>query len=236
MCPERLQKANIAPRLLRAIELLVFLLLLVPSLVLSLVVARVHGVEGPFTLVAVATILRDLSLVALVLFFVWRNGEPFGSIGLGGVRLAREALLGLALFVPTSAAAAGVEAVLRALRLSSLPRAPTALSPRDGAQMALAVVLVAVVAVAEETIFRGYLLARLRESIRSTPVAVFLSSAIFAIGHGYEGTAGMIVVGFLGVAYAVVYLWRGSLAAPVVMHFCQDLIAVVLVPSVLHHG
>lgn len=211
------------------IELLVFVLLLVPALVLSLVVTRVT--EGPFWLVATATILRDSSLVALVTFFVWRNGEPLGRIGLGGVRLGPEMLLGLALFVPVTAAAAAVERAARALGLSGA-RAPAALTPAHGAQMVLAIVLVSVVAVAEETIFRGYLLYRLREVLGNTPMAVVLSSGLFAIGHGYEGSAGMIAVLFLGIVYALVFLWRGNLAAPMVMHFCQDLVAIVLAPFI----
>jgi membrane protease YdiL (CAAX protease family) len=220
-------------RFLHEIELLVFLSLLVPSLVLSLVVAG--GEDGSFALVAIATILRDASLVALVLYFLWRNQEPFDRVGLGASAFGREALLGVVLFVPVSAAAGGLALGLQALGLSAPTRAPPALT-LSHAQMVLAVVLVAVVAVAEETIFRGYVLHRLREWTGNTSLSVLLSAALFAIGHGYEGAAGMITVGFLGIVFAVVYLWRGSLAAPMVMHFCQDLVAVVLVPSLLHRG
>ncbi len=78
--------------------------------------------------------------------------------------------------------------------------------------------------------FSGYLLLRFQE-VRLTPLmAVLWSALIFSLGHGYEGTSGVVTVGFMGAVFALVYLWRGSLVAPVVMHFLQDFIGIVLVP------
>jgi len=37
-------------------------------------------------------------------------------------------------------------------------------------------------------------------------------------------------VGGMGLVFALVYLWRGSLVAPIVMHFLQDFIGIVLAP------
>jgi membrane protease YdiL (CAAX protease family) len=34
----------------------------------------------------------------------------------------------------------------------------------------------------------------------------------------------------MGLAFALVYLWRKSLVAPIVMHFLQDFIGIVLLP------
>lgn len=227
-----LPKVRAADRRLHTVELLVFLFLIVPSLALSLFVTGLP--DTPFTLEAIASILRDCALVALLLFFLWRNREPLTDIGWTTRHLGREALLGLALFVPTTLLANAAELGLRSLGLSSPRHAPEALTPAHGPQTVLALGLVVVVAIAEETIFRGYVLSRLRESIGNTPLSIVLSAGIFAIGHGYEGSAGVITVGLLGVVFAVVYVWRGSLVAPVVMHFCQDLVAVVLIPALMH--
>ena len=62
---------------------------------------------------------------------------------------------------------------------------------------------------------------------------MLLSTVIFTLGHGYEGTAGMAAVGTLGLILALVYVNRGSLVAPMVMHFLQDFIGVVIVPLLL---
>jgi membrane protease YdiL (CAAX protease family) len=63
---------------------------------------------------------------------------------------------------------------------------------------------------------------------------VVLSSVIFSLGHGYEGSAGVVTVGFMGLAFAIVYVWRRSLVAPIIMHFLQDFLALIVIP-VLHH-
>ncbi len=83
---------------------------------------------------------------------------------------------------------------------------------------------------AEEIIFRGYLIHRLSAVTRRPAVAALLSGIIFSLGHGYEGTTGVITVGVMGLALAFVYLWRRTLLAPIVMHFLQDFGAIVLLP------
>jgi membrane protease YdiL (CAAX protease family) len=101
------------------------------------------------------------------------------------------------------------------------------------AEFALASVLVAVVALTEESIFRGYLILRFRNVFASPAIAVVLSAVIFSLGHGYEGTAGVITVGVMGFIFALVYVWRRSLVAPMVMHFLQDFLSIVLLPLLL---
>jgi uncharacterized protein len=39
-----------------------------------------------------------------------------------------------------------------------------------------------------------------------------------------------VTVGAMGAVFALVYVWRGSLLAPIVMHFLQDFLGIVLVP------
>ncbi len=215
----------------QGIELAVFLSLIVPSMVLSFSMTR----QGQMTFVPVAimTIIRDLSLMSLVLYFVWSNRESLARIGWQFRNRWRDVLLGVALFVPVSFAVALLDGVLLSLGFSApaTPQ-PTFLDVRGFAEGALAVVLIIVVAVAEETIFRGYLILRLRSLTYSTATAVVLSSIIFSIGHGYEGTSGVVSVGTMGAILAVIYLWRGSLVAPIVIHFLQDLFSIVLLPVV----
>ena len=56
------------------IEVLVFLFLIVPSMALSFMAKSQLGSIG-FVFLATATIIRDLALVSLVFYFIWRNGE-----------------------------------------------------------------------------------------------------------------------------------------------------------------
>jgi len=213
----------------QAIEVAVFLFLIVPSLVLSLFAVR-HG-NLSFVVLAVATILRDLGLVGLILFFLWRNGESVERIGWSLQRAGREAALGVALFIPFVFGAALLEWGLLRVGLSRpTTPLPSFLKANSGSEFLLATVLVAVVALAEETIFRGYLMLRFQAVLGGPARAALLSSVIFSLGHGYEGSAGLVTVGVMGAVFAVIYLWRRTLVAPVVIHFLQDFLSIVLLP------
>jgi len=216
------------------IEVLVFLFLIVPSLALSFL-ANQQAQIG-FTVTAIATILRDLALVSLILFFMWRNKENLGQLGWKFKNSWREVLLGMVLFVPVFFGASLLDGFLNSIGFSS-PKAPlpSFLQSSGVAQTILAIILVIVVAIAEETIFRGYLILRFKSLTHSAALAAILSAVVFSIGHGYEGSAGVITVGALGLVFALVYLWRGSLVAPMVMHFLQDFISIVLI-SLLGKG
>jgi hypothetical protein len=63
----------------QVLEISAFLFLIVPSMALSFFAIKQGRLS--FSLSAVATILRDLSLVSLILFFLWRNREPVRLIG-----------------------------------------------------------------------------------------------------------------------------------------------------------
>ncbi len=209
-------------------ELWVFLFLIVPSMAISLFAIR-PGTIG-FTLAAWAVILRDLALVFLIMFFLWRNGEPWGKIGWKFDHFWREVALGVVLYIPFFAGVTALEWLFlhAGLRGPSTPM-PSFVTVGDAPQVMLALAMVAVVAVAEETIFRGYLLLRLGATTQSMTLAVICSSLVFSLGHGYEGTVGLATVGMMGVVLCLVYLWRGSLVASMTLHFLQDFVGIVLI-------
>lgn len=82
----------------QTIEVVVFLFLVVPAMALSLFAIQQRSLD--FTLVAWATILREAGLVGLILFFLWRNGEPVSRIGWSLKNPWREVALGIGLFIP----------------------------------------------------------------------------------------------------------------------------------------
>jgi membrane protease YdiL (CAAX protease family) len=218
------------PRLrLQWIEVLVFLLLVVPSMVLSLFAIRKGTIAFPIA--AWATIFRDLGLVALVWYFLWRSGEPVRQIGWTARRLWRDVGIGVVLFPVVSLSIAWLERGLERAGLSApSTQLPSFLAAEGPWQFALAGILVVVVAFSEETVFRGYLILRFAAVSRSLFWAVIVSSLVFSLGHGYEGSAGLVSVGVMGAIFALVYLWRGSLVAPMVMHFLQDFLGIVVAP------
>ena len=217
------------PRTTQALEVSAFLFLIVPSMILSLFAVG-RGSQG-FAVTAVSVILRDLALASLVLFFVWRNREPLSAIGWTVRDWLRQAGLGVLLFPLIFVGIGLVASQLTRLGLSHPhSQLKAALSVKSLWQAPLAILLVIVVAVTEETIFRGYLLLRFIAISRNRPFAILLSTVVFAMGHGYEGEVGVVAVALLGLVFAVIYLSTGSLVAPIVMHFLQDFITVVVVP------
>jgi membrane protease YdiL (CAAX protease family) len=216
------------------LELVVFLFLIVPSLAYSFVATGSASGTGSVTLptTAIAIILRDLALVSLVLFFLWHNVEPVKKIGWTLVHGYRDAAIALILFPPLFYLMLRLDTYLTGIGFSNVWEA-TAPVTTGIPDPVLAIVLVIVVAIAEETIFRGYLMLRLEGISGSIAVAVVFSSVIFAIGHGYEGSAGVITVGIMGLIFALIYAWRKSLVAPIILHFLQDLTVIVLIPSLV---
>lgn len=213
------------------IEVAVFLFLIAPSMVLSHFVMRAH--LASFKLVASSLILQNLSLLSLVLFFVWRNGEPRTRIGWDFSQGWSEAALGALLFFPVFLGTSTLGAALKNLGFSAPAESlPTFLTPANLPEYLLAILLVTIIAVVEETIFRGYLILRFKIITKNLPVLIALSTVIFALGHGYQGWAGLIVVMVIGIILALIYIWRKSLIAPMVIHFLQNFIAIIVVPIV----
>jgi membrane protease YdiL (CAAX protease family) len=199
-------------------------------MVMSFFVVSEGSVSFPF--LAIATTVRDVSLLSLICYFIWRSREGFHSLGWTFAHGWREIIFGIVLFVPVFFTAGLLEDALRQAGFSAPATPLPALENVQGTgEIILAFLLVCVVAVAEETIFRGYLLLRFQKGLQMASFsAALLSAVIFSLGHGYEGTSGVITVGYIGLCFALVYQWRGSLVAPMIMHFLQDFFGIVLSP------
>ncbi|RJP19911.1 MAG: CPBP family intramembrane metalloprotease [Candidatus Abyssobacteria bacterium SURF_5] len=211
------------------LEVSVFLFLIFPSLIISLLVSQRQMMDFP--VLAVSAILRDLALMALVFYFIWSNGEPMRRIGFTYRNVRTEVVLGVVLYVPFLLLISALQNVLIEAGLSAPPESlPAYLKPEGVGEYFLALVLVTVVAVSEEVIFRGYLILRFANVTGNLLLAALQSAVIFSLGHGYEGSAGVVSVGAMGLIFAGVYLWRMSLVAPIVMHFLQDFIGIIVAP------
>ncbi len=209
-------------------ETLAFLVLISPATAVVIYAVKPEHVD--FLFLASVSMVRNLFLLGVILLFLRRNHESVARLGWTTRGVWREVRLGLLLFLPIFFGAGLLQLGLRDAGFSGLSGPPPYLVPDGTAQMALAVVFVAVVALTEESIFRGYLLYRLGALTHSRAAGLLLSTAIFAFGHTYEGTAGVLTVGVLGLVLGGVYLWRGSLVAPMVLHFLQNLVGILLLP------
>jgi membrane protease YdiL (CAAX protease family) len=87
----------------------------------------------------------------------------------------------------------------------------------------------------EEMFHRGYLLNRAadlfgRSTYQGWVVAAILSSVVFALGHGYQGVAGMIDIGFNALIPTVAYFASGrNLWIPIIIHGTGDTLGFILI-------
>ncbi len=214
-------------------EVLTFCFIIVPGLAFSFVAGP--AVKENFLLGIFGVMLSDLALVTLVLFFLWHNRENISRVGWTSRGWFKELVIGLVIFPAFLYGFSLLSSWLESLGMSfGRGHIPSFLQPTGTGQYVGATILVVIVAVCEETIFRGYLMLRFGAVTGSAVATVILSSFIFSIGHGYEGVGGAIIVGFMGAFFAVVYLWRKSLIAPMVLHFLQDFMAIVVVSVIAH--
>jgi uncharacterized protein len=118
-------------------------------------------------------------------------------------------------------------------------------------------VLVAVfVGAYEEILFRGFVLGRVRRlfgeddararlSVRDasgrmparplwalrTVAAIVATSALFALGHVYQGPLGIVRTFALGVVLSVVTVWRGNIWSAIFAHTCVDAVGLILLSA-----
>jgi membrane protease YdiL (CAAX protease family) len=109
-----------------------------------------------------------------------------------------------------------------------------ALDPLATIPVAALLPIAILVGVYEEIAFRGLLLSRLRTALAArlpqslaVTLAVILSSAIFALGHGYQGVLGIVQTAAAGIAFAILALWRKSIWPCIFAHIAIDTLGLV---------
>ena len=211
----------------KGIELAVVLFLITPSM---LTAYFVNMTAVPFAVAAVSSIFSDLALLSLIFFLLWRNGEHPDQIGWTAACGAwREIGIGLLLYFPLNYGIFLLSSLLKAAGLPDDPELPPFLQiTPDWMHILLALIFIAVIAVVEETVFRGYLITRFKQLGAGNTAAILLSSAFFAVGHGYQGSAGLTAVFCIGAVFGLIYSWRRSLIAPITLHFMVNFSSIVI--------
>ncbi|MFC6729049.1 CPBP family intramembrane glutamic endopeptidase, partial [Natronoarchaeum mannanilyticum] len=135
-------------------------------------------------------------------------GWPALGVGLG---------LGVALYAGNELLAANLERV--GVEYSEELRGALGPDSIVGWIVLLAVVL-PIIAVFEELLFRAALIGALSTGFGVSPwVLAAASSLAFGFGHGIQGPSGMIVTGMLGGVLAAAFVLTGSLLTVIVAHY-----------------
>ncbi|MBF9128817.1 CPBP family intramembrane metalloprotease [Plantactinospora sp. S1510] len=167
---------------------------------------------------AIAFASADLS--ATDLGWAWPSGDGLDYL--------------LASYVLLLIGVGGLRARSRMRRGHVLPgRAGTApLVPQNTRERRLAILVSVTAGVTEEAVFRGLFIG-VGTQLYDLPLAlvVLASLALFVAAHAYQGRRGLLGITLIGSMFTAVYLVSGSLLLAIVVHLCQDLVALLLVPA-----
>lgn len=212
----------------QGIELGVFLLLLAPQVVVTALVRETTHMT--FASAAITVVVRDIGFVALIFFLLSRNGESPREIGWTFKKGPRSIVFATLTFPLILYGISFAQILWLRLGLSAPANAPSYFVMQSPTELPLLGYLAVINGTAEEIIFRGYLLLRFT-ALTGRFWAVVLSSALFGLGHVYQGTASALSIGCLGLVFAVIYLQMRSLVIPITWHCLQDFVAILLASS-----
>ena len=194
---------------------------------------RVAAVRRSLYLQAIA-IQWTLALAALAVWlasrrdFVTLGLEPRAGAGTA-IGLAVAAAFGVALWRIRAGARRSADA-LDAYRqkLHHLER----MLPRDPGELRLFFGVAVTAGICEELLYRGYLIWYVASWLGIGP-AIAVTSAIFGLGHAYQGWKGVVATGVVGAVMAGVYLASGSLWPAMAIHALTDVHAGALAHAAL---
>lgn len=170
--------------------------------------------------VAALSMIDTALLVGLMWFFLTARGDRPADVFLGSRSPRLEARAGLPMIVVAFVIAAAVLLTLRAVApsLHNVPDNPFQ-ELMHGPSDAVLFALVAVVAGGiREELQRAFLLNRFERFLGGSTVGVIVTSAAFGAGHLQQGADAALATGLLGAYWAIVYLRRRSVVAPMVSH------------------
>lgn len=166
------------------------------------------------------TAFDALLVLALMATFLWRRGESFRQLCLGGATVWREAVLGVALVIPITGAVMALVLGVRALWpfLRNVPVNPLAAIMADPALVLPFAVLAVLSGGVREEIQRAFQLHRLTPTIVPPWLALLVTSAAFGAGHVLQGRDVALATFVLGACWGALWLGRGSIIAAAVCH------------------
>jgi len=193
------------------------------------------GEDGALSLlfVVVVSLADTVLLVGLMVALTWARGEHLGDLWLGPRPATREVLVGLllvpAVFGLVFVSVLTVRALVPGLEgLEGNPFERLAGTPRDAAALGIVGVLAGGV---REELQRAFLLRRFERHLGGPVVGVVVLSIAFGLGHIVQGWEAVAATGVLGAFWALVYLQRRSVVAPVVSHAAFNALQILALAS-----
>ena len=164
-------------------------------------------------------------ILALVGLLLWWTDVPVHTLGVETLPDWRW-LVGLSILL-----VAGNETADRLARTVGRAANPLRerLTPETGVEWAvLALLVLPLIAVTEEVLFRGLLIGAFSVGTPIPPHLLVVGAAVpFGLAHTAQGRLGVGVASVLGVALGAVYFWSGNLWLVIGAHYLVDLVEFV---------
>jgi membrane protease YdiL (CAAX protease family) len=193
----------------------------------SFVAAVRAGVPGVRLREYAITMVLHWTLVGVTLLVWWQAARPWTALGLA-VPPGPRSIVGLGITVLVIVLLAYQWTVIQRLdtkgfeSLAAQVEPVRELMPHTRAEYRTFQALSITAGVCEEVFYRGYLIWYLATGLGRWP-AVLLAGVVFGIAHFYQGKAGVLKTGVIGVLAGVVYAGTGSLLWPMLAHAAIDL-------------
>jgi membrane protease YdiL (CAAX protease family) len=181
-------------------------------------------------MLAVYVFVKTFLAVAIVGALLYANDERFASLGVTGpflkAALVWGPLVAAGVFLFTNVLLGGA---LKALGTPGRPEALPGLF-RDPREAPLWVFIAVVGGGFLEELIRAFVLTRFDLALGRTglALAVLVDSAVFGLGHLYQGVMGAIQSAITGLLFALIFLKRRRAADSIVVHALFDLFGVAL--------
>ena len=159
-------------------------------------------------------------LITLMALLTWAHGDSITRLCLGDRPIGRELMLGFLLIPVVFVLVVVLLSTLRAIApgLHNVQINPLEqLASTPGAAIAFGFVAVVAGGIREE-LQRVFLLHRFEQHLGGTMVGVVVLSIGFGLGHALQGWDAVIGTGVLGFFWAMLYVRRRSVLAPMVSH------------------
>ena len=192
---------------------------------------RPQGADGTLNIgfVAVLSLADTVFLVALIVAFLRSHGENVREVFLGDRPILAEIRAGLPMTVAVYAIALVVLATTRVIApwLRTVEQNPLQDLMKTPLHALIFAVVVVVAGGVREELQRAFLLRRFEQALGGRTVGVVVASIGFGLGHWVQGADAMVATALLGAFWAIVYLRRRSVVAPMVSHAGFDLLQIV---------
>ena len=217
------------------------------GLLVFLLVSAIYGVSTakypsplPYTARFLLACMSKIALLGAVIGGVYHRSAFLRSTVLQRARpWSNEFGTGLIVYfigIVLASSAVAMRLLLHQPR-KSVPPAVLAMFPHTTAEVLVWLVVSLTAGVAEEILFRGYLLRQFTAWTGRASVAIALLSVLFGVVHLYEGLPAVVALTLLSVLYCAVTLYRGNIRAVMIAHSLQDFsagISVLLLPHIEH--